>query len=512
MADKNKKSPVAAIPESHEDGKDEEDHEHDEENENPQYEIVEEAKMASADAEYLAMPARLSVYMTAPRASLLDDKETSSIMSKTMKGANLDTITGEVARNRTLSADQFAGKGQNMDFYYFELANTRGKSVQDRVLALEDFYAHVSNPEVRASLFKGYLSTHPVLSKWDWNTFDEECKSVQMPILKLFGIFDGHGGQFASTFAATTLAFEMIALKDQLVIKNYEYVLSQALQNLHDNLKNFEGYTWEAEESWCAAGTTVSVALVSDNSTAFAFLGDSPIYVILKDGTAEPVFPPHSALNPKSVERLIESKSPVGQYESGMLNVKFKIYTSSEASKKDMYNHIDRVSLAGLNCWGSVGDSIADPDIFNLLITEMEEFKAQLKHKKTDQVGKTKYKHFVRFLKSRPAFGTLRKHVILVEDSRAAPLPITTLLKAKNKQDLMTQSPLHRVPDTKKYANKDLIGFMIACDGVADFNDADFLHRTLKVHEDHLECAKVLKATWNTNTGDDRSAIMAWYV
>jgi len=261
-----------------------------------------------------------------------------------------------------------------------------------------------------------------------------------------------------------------------------------------------------------SAGSTVSVALVTDNSTIFAFLGDSPIYAVLRDGTVEPAFQPHSALNPKSVERLIESKSPVGQYESGMLNVKFKIYTSSEASKKDMYNHVDRVSLAGLNCWGSVGDSIADPDVFNLLIQELEEFKAQLKHKKTDQVGKTKYKHFVRFMKSRPAFGTLRKHIILVEDSRAAPLPITHLLKSKTKQDPLTHSPLQRVPDTRKYSNKDIGGFMMASDGVADFNDADFLMKTMTTHQDHLECAKVLKSTWNTNTGDDRSAIMAWYI
>jgi hypothetical protein len=195
-----------------------------------------------------------------------------------------------------------------------------------------------------------------------------------------------------------------------------------------------------------------------------------------------------------------------------MLSLKFKIYTSEEASKKDVYAQIDRVSLAGLNCWGSVGDSIADPEIFNALITEIIEFKAQIKKEKTDSVGKLKYKHFVRFLKGRPSFGLLRKHMILVEDSRAAPFPLTHLLKTKSDQEQTPHSPLLRVPEIKKFSNSSISGFHIASDGVSDFEDADFLQRTLEFHPDHLECAKVLKSAWNTNTGDDRSAIMAWFV
>lgn len=420
------------------------------------------------------------------------------------------------------SADGFEARsgGQRIEFYYFEIPNSRGKSVQDRILALDDIWVHVCNPKTRLdSPYADYILAHPGLQDLDWNSLTDRLSDSHenpLPILKLFGIFDGHGGQFASSFAVSNIAFELVAQPKFRDGSDFPSAVRAAILSLHENMKSYPGFRWEPRESWCSSGTTVSLALVTSEKTYFAFLGDSPIYVIPRTdtssnarGNAYPLFKAHSSMNESNVSRLKESRSPVGRYE-GYFNIKFRIILSGEADKHQLWEKVDRISLAGLNCWGTIGDVIADPCIFNVLLGEIHEFKQVVKSRKHPLVRKNKYKHFVRFLRDRPSFPLLQQHIVLLENSQAAPFPIRTLLESRYSQDKLLTSPIQREPDISVLDNSSMFAFFVASDGVSSSNHGPFLDETISQHNTRIDCARHLKLFWTMGNGDDRTALLVW--
>lgn len=96
----------------------------------------------------------------------------------------------------------------------------------------------------------------------------------------LMAIFDGHNGNIASQFASEITPFELVMLKDYQE-GNYERALRNLFPSIHNSLVNSKFYKCEPDKVQ-ASGASISIALLTQDKTYFASLGNSPILICEK--------------------------------------------------------------------------------------------------------------------------------------------------------------------------------------------------------------------------------------
>ncbi|OUM65623.1 hypothetical protein PIROE2DRAFT_7382, partial [Piromyces sp. E2] len=165
--------------------------------------------------------------------------------------------------------------------------------------------------------------------------------------------------------------------------------------------------------------STASVALVTEEETFFSFLGDSPI-LIWENQEEKPkmLFQEHNIENTSLHQHLIDSNiflvlsqpqnhKPLSKIitekeEKQKLLDKFntdnipKKYHKNQRSNKSKKNDIKpenvRIGFSALNVWGTLGDSIYEPNIFNTFIEEIENFRNLRRERLNQLVAQLKVK------------------------------------------------------------------------------------------------------------------------
>ncbi|CAD6188180.1 unnamed protein product [Caenorhabditis auriculariae] len=114
----------------------------------------------------------------------------------------------------------------------------------------------------------------------------------------LFGVFDGHGGAECAIYAAAHLAEEWMAVRAEK--PDLETSLSLSLKNLDRRM------TVRSEKEQWRGGTTAVVLAVSEDELAFAWLGDSPGY-LMSPSKLEKITRNHSPSDPDEARRVEEA-------------------------------------------------------------------------------------------------------------------------------------------------------------------------------------------------------------
>ncbi|KAK2142016.1 hypothetical protein LSH36_1004g00083 [Paralvinella palmiformis] len=118
----------------------------------------------------------------------------------------------------------------------------------------------------------------------------------------IYGIFDGHGGEFAADFTEKTLFKTVMVrlLKSALVEEklNMSQMLSEEILTVDDQLLSIERATGEL------SGTTALVALLHDDMLTVANVGDSRGVMCAKDGNTVPLSFDHKPQNSKERKRI----------------------------------------------------------------------------------------------------------------------------------------------------------------------------------------------------------------
>lgn len=154
----------------------------------------------------------------------------------------------------------------------------------------------------------------------DWASFAEMCGQreamedavvVRPKIFKnidLFCVFDGHGGSGTSTYCAYHIAQDFAS---ELAEFSEEFV-SRSINNLQESLK--------AQN--LTDGSTLALALVSDQEVIVAHLGDSRVLLISEDGIVRHNTEDHKPDNRNEFDRILEMGGKVtGSRTNGMVAV-----------------------------------------------------------------------------------------------------------------------------------------------------------------------------------------------
>lgn len=118
----------------------------------------------------------------------------------------------------------------------------------------------------------------------------------------IYGIFDGHGGEFAADYSEKTL-FKIIMvrlLKAALAeeVEDLSMMLTEEILNVDQQLLQVEKVTGEV------SGTTVLVALLRDNHLVVANVGDSRGVLCDRDGKVQPLSFDHKPQQVKERRRI----------------------------------------------------------------------------------------------------------------------------------------------------------------------------------------------------------------
>jgi serine/threonine protein phosphatase PrpC len=287
--------------------------------------------------------------------------------------------------------------------------NINEPSKEDRILIVDNLfdYVRINYPRYKTSIFGD--TKPPIPEVVLGGTSNEEASSF-----KLYGVFDGHCGNIASSFLKQRFPFELCALPD-FKAGNYKEALIKTYTNLHKELLSCSKYTPELFDCLFCSGSTASVALVTPIFTYFAFLGDSPI-IVWKNKSSGPDFPfsEHSIENYKLHDKIIESNVFFSVYLEDE-NEPYQILAAGDKTRIEILDRMKkgyekpralpfnkcqypmdalieredlrvsskiypddiRVGFAKLNVLGSIGDSIYDPKIFNALIDEVEHYRKE---------------------------------------------------------------------------------------------------------------------------------------
>ncbi|ORX76322.1 hypothetical protein BCR32DRAFT_271358 [Anaeromyces robustus] len=257
-------------------------------------------------------------------------------------------------------------------------------SKEDRIIVIHDLIEYIN---------ENYDS-------YSKNVYDEDILYTKEELLS---VFDGHCGNFCSTYLQQMFPFELCFNKS-FKLGNYNLALLETYDILHKKLLKCKEYKPEEQTYTYCSGSTASVALVTEEETFFSFLGDSPI-LIWKNNEDKPkmLFQEHNIENTSLHQHLIESniflvvsqpqnhkslsKIITEVEEKQKILDKFDTNSSprkhhknqrsnkSKNKKNDLKPENVRIGFSALNVWGTLGDSIYEPDIFNTFIEEIENFK-----------------------------------------------------------------------------------------------------------------------------------------
>ncbi|KAJ3222307.1 hypothetical protein HK099_002457 [Clydaea vesicula] len=375
-------------------------------------------------------------------------------------------------------------------------------SKEDTILHISSLKLHVSK-KYNHTFFKDpplkqYTNSSDIFSKF-----------------QLYAVFDGHCGQVASKFLKHRFAHHLVQTI-AFIEKDYERALKDTYEQLHQILINCEIYKPESVDY--ASGATASVVLITNDTTYFSFLGDSPI-LIWRRSESEPtmLFEEHDHKNNLIKINLVDSNMFLVLIKEQMNSLVYFLLSDKEAKEKvlngknnvlnveeDNLKYDDmRVGLAALNVYGSLGDSSYDPEPFNIFIDEVVEYrkavqnnqlkKGENKNIKNIETLETNsntfqqqsnetllqqdqnpddlnydYNEFVEFVAGRPNYDVLQKHMALKKKAQPSRV-LQASIKHLNIDNKIITPGLLRVPETTSIPNAELRQILIASDGVVRF-------------------------------------------
>ncbi|ORX41641.1 protein serine/threonine phosphatase 2C [Piromyces finnis] len=459
--------------------------------------------------------------------------------------------------------------------------NANEPSKEDRILVIDDLieYVRTNYSKYKTTVFGDSKPPYPeILIKGidDSNSY------------KLYGVFDGHCGSIASSFLKQRFPFELLATAD-FKAGNYKEALSKTFTNLHKELLSCSKYTPELFDCLFCSGSTASVALVTPTFTYFAFLGDSPI-ITWRNKSLGPEFPfsEHSIDNFKLHNKIIESNVFFSVYLEDE-NEPYQILAAGDKTrveildrmKKDyekphalpfskcqypmdaliekedlrvktkIYPDDIRVGFSKLNVLGSIGDSIYDPKIFNVLIDEIEHYRKErvkaydnlikvLTSKKPvghtisdpkrfkfefEKTGMTieelrtispvtyTYESIRSFIIKQERWQKLLKNHIRLPESFDTSSILCSALMNFHPHHKLRAPGLKRQPDVISVLNCDLKLFILASDGVIKYYSTfknKYNDIIIKNHENLKNMARIL-IEYMSFLGDDRSVVCCHY-
>ncbi|KAJ1547146.1 hypothetical protein HK096_004170 [Nowakowskiella sp. JEL0078] len=225
--------------------------------------------------------------------------------------ANLPSLAKQVRKQSKFSRDQSlatisVAAGANTALWSSEVlpvfraaAASQGAgfftpSKEDRIVFIDDLFDHVHAGYAKYDVEK-FGDSMPALPAEKFVTPVEADENIGVQIVnnfKLFAaylmiyfhilVFDGHCGQFASTFLQYRFPFELCG-NESFANGLYEDALRETYQSIHKELLKAKKYAPEAPNNDFSSGATASVILVTPTRTFFASLGDSPIIVWRRD-------------------------------------------------------------------------------------------------------------------------------------------------------------------------------------------------------------------------------------
>jgi hypothetical protein len=312
-------------------------------------------------------------------------------------------------------------------------------------------------------------------------------------------ITQGYLGSYASGFVNEVCPYELYTMRE-FQEQDYESALKKLFINVHNELVNSKVY--KCEENYPrASGTSANIVLITQHTTYFASLGNSPILLHTKlNDVVRHIGGIHNQCNVECVDKINESKIP----------------TLQEIDHSNLFS----VSTGGFNeNIASLGDALYDMKVFNALIREIEEFK---RFCETENVLEKLKKHdriveaFGNFLSDKDPNdypGYLKKILSFGEDN----IFLKGLLTAEKSFTNITMDPIYRHPHVVKIDNDDICGFALVTNSVVkdkayhvaepSFNKILFNYKTSNFHE-CFEKATSLSRPPHTQ---DRCGILVWY-
>ncbi|KAJ3129618.1 hypothetical protein HK098_000769 [Nowakowskiella sp. JEL0407] len=306
-------------------------------------------------------------------------------------------------------------------------------SKEDRIIFIDDLHEHVHTnyPKYDTEKFGDTMPLPPadnfIIPPEVNDTVSTDVSDY--PIInnfKLFAVFDGHCGQFASTFLQYRFPLELCG-NESFKKGLYEQALTETYHSIHTELLKAQKYAPEGPNNDFSSGATASVILVTPTRTFFAGLGDSPILIWRRnEKSPEMLIKEHDAENKTIHARLVESNvflvlirevAAEGDYQREVAThnvyylvtnkgVKQKVLSQAaaaaaadtESEKGDAGGHKEanaqensapeseqpqppieedipfsdlRMGFSALNVFGTLGDSMYDTEVFNTLIDEL---------------------------------------------------------------------------------------------------------------------------------------------
>jgi hypothetical protein len=346
-------------------------------------------------------------------------------------------------------------------------------------------------------------------NQYNQNTFEDTAPTRGKGIeklkgnkLSLFGVFDGHMGSVAAEYAKTRLPYELVA-REEFAAGDYSTALKKAFEAVHKALIQSGAYHPDVPRHDFGPGTTASVALIAQDDVYFASLGNSPVIVMRKEEANLPnvVFSGQAA---EDLERLRKSGVfLMNNYHPRSGARREKAWKALE--EKKIYRH----GFSNLPLFGSIGDSIYEPDNYNALVESLSSFVS----KKEPMT----HSNFARHIAAQEKWKQLQKHVYLAQRRLDQSWVLNGMCEGRfDVPPTIEQSPLSRVPNVQKFAAKDLLWFVIASDGVLNtkYEQDEGAMQSIKVLMDHYfekDAAHmpIVFGRWNYGEfDDDLSAVM----
>jgi hypothetical protein len=246
---------------------------------------------------------------------------------------------------------------------------------QDRTLVVQDLVAFIKQAQDTKEVDTKEVDTKEVDVTLDFSaeikeylaSFTEEHKEEEK--IDLYAVFDGHGSGMVPVDMAKALLPFVIYSMPSFKEKNYGEAIKQGVYKLHlqivDSVRNVRA----CERYPFGAGTTISLALVTNETIYFAWGGDSPIIAQVGDEykVIEVSSPAHDLNNHVVIDRIIKSEIP-------LMRTSFwggQVYYI-DPSEKTNWQRIGN----GLNTFGGIGDAANDAKVLNELITFIIEYQS----------------------------------------------------------------------------------------------------------------------------------------
>ena len=153
----------------------------------------------------------------------------------------------------------------------------------ENIIHLKDYFCREEiNSKINDQMEDFILIKHPFMSIENHN-------------LSLFGIFDGHGGDFVSKYLKENFAPNLEKNIKKNNSLNFRSILKTAIESIDKDLEKFG----EAEN----CGSTGTVVIVNNNSVYCANIGDSKCFYISKNNVVQ-LSEDHNCSNQKEKEEL----------------------------------------------------------------------------------------------------------------------------------------------------------------------------------------------------------------